>query len=120
MKHIKRFVAREWLVFLACLVIGLSATYFGAYYPEQWTGRYKEAELTSKQVDQWLANSTVDFTPLVPIMRRYTVPEFFHDLSRNRSHIDYLWLRVLSPFLGLCFLRSVFWAAKKLRMPLPA
>ena len=30
----KRRIAREWLIFLACIVIGLFATYFMLYSPE--------------------------------------------------------------------------------------
>jgi hypothetical protein len=37
---IKQRIAREWLIFLVCILIGLTATYFAIYFPVQYVGQH--------------------------------------------------------------------------------
>ena len=51
----KRRIAREWLMFLMCILIGLSATYFAVYFPVQYVGRHF-VEVTDAQSKDFLNN----------------------------------------------------------------
>ena len=146
---IKRRIAREWLIFLACIVIGLSATYFALYFGERVEMGFREIHtpgeapyptpddrpLTNKDVDNILSGRATPLPTQPPreAIWKYKKPgDLFNDLwpiieppsgLASRSYRDWneaavkLWLCILSPYLGFCFLRSIIWSVNTLRRP---
>jgi hypothetical protein len=160
---IKRRIAREWLIFLACVVIGLVVSYFAFYFP---SGHYESRLVDVSKSEEKQLNADyykVGFIPdgyqrvfdrslylknggnrndkyddliqavsyvwkrEVPVYRRKNPGDLFNDLwpiIRTYYHprrykwdeqAVKLWLCILTPYLGFCFLRSVIWSVNTLR-----
>ncbi|HTL78403.1 MAG TPA: hypothetical protein VL136_03275 [Candidatus Babeliales bacterium] len=60
-----------------------------------------------------IRNWKYDWMREEPFWRRGTIGELFADLRGDR----WLWVYVLSPYLGLCFVRSIIWSVNALRRP---
>jgi hypothetical protein len=129
---IKRSIAREWLIFLACLVIGLSATYFTLYFNERVQMGFK-TELNDEAgmpIPDWAR-------PAYPVYKSKNPGDLFNDLwpilqtqywggkPSAPTHRSYdwnetavkLWLCILSPYFAHLFLRSIIWSVNALRRP---
>ena len=131
----KRHIAREWLIFLAAITLGLLITY-GVFYLGRnvtWT-LYSQEPIPEYQ--RWL----VDQHPYKNYLGEYggtaysyskpkNPGDFFNDLwpivhtyySPRRYVWDEkavkLWLCVLGPYLVFCFVRSIIWSVNTLRRP---
>jgi hypothetical protein len=79
-------IAREWLTFLACFVVGVFLCYFAFYYH--------------------VLNS--------PYQNQYTkylnAGDMWHDLTR-RGSLN-LWATIFAPYIAVSVARSIVWAAK--------
>jgi cytochrome c biogenesis factor len=82
-------IAREWLIFLVCIVIGLFVTYFMSYYHV----------LNSPYHNQFTKNLNAG--------------DMWNDLFRRGSFN--LWATIFAPYLVVSVLRSIIWAAKSAR-----
>src|SRR6266487_6785685 len=97
--ELRRRIAREWLIFLMCILIGLSAIYCASYFPIRFEGISPDG---------------------VAVYRRQNPGEMFIDLSHGWGHYyrlngddasgSRLWLYALSPYFILCFVRSIIWS----------
>jgi hypothetical protein len=139
----KRRIAREWLIFLVCIVIGLLVTYFAVYFGERVEMGLREIHvpgetpyptpdnrpLTTKDIKDIISGRATPLPPLPQPPReaiwKYKNPgDLFNDLfpifytqpyhDWNEAAVK-LWLCILSPYLGLCVVRSIIWSVNTLR-----
>jgi hypothetical protein len=130
---IKQRIAREWLIFLVCVVIGLSAAYFTLYYNKRVQMGLIKTELkdaTGTPIPDWARDPQVVFkyknpgdmfNDLWPILQT----QYWGGKPSSPTHRSYdwnetavkLWLCILSPYFALLFLRSIIWSVNALRKP---
>jgi len=132
----KRRIAREWIIFLAAITLGLLITY-GVFYLGQnttWDYYQRGSEKRIPEDQRWLVLEQVDKSfdsPYPPSRiergyhRSFSKPknpgDLFNDLWPIRRYHEWdeqalkLWLCILSPYLGFCFLRLVLWSVNTLR-----
>jgi hypothetical protein len=93
---IKRRIAREWLIFLACIVIGLTVIYFRFYYGlHSGYARYSDAKYLNPG----------------DLLNDLLTPDHgYFDLNRLT-----IWLYVLSPYPAVLFARSLIWSVNTFR-----
>jgi hypothetical protein len=130
---IKQRIAREWLIFLAAITLGLLITYCGFYLGKNttWTSYYSGSEKPRWVVDERQSKDYYGrYTGVLYTIAKPKNPgDFFNDLwpivhtyySPRRYVWDEravkLWLCILGPYLGFCFVRSIIWSVNTLRRP---
>jgi hypothetical protein len=103
---IKRRIAREWLIFLLCTVIGLFIAYYVLYSHQ----RHYIPNLNDYHGD-YMVDEGVNAIPY-----RYETPaDMFRDLYSSAGLKS--WLYILTPYFALCFVRSIIWSVNALRRP---
>jgi hypothetical protein len=104
----KRLIAREWLIFLVCVVTGFFVAYYALYFNER---------------------VYMGYTASAGELFKYKNPgDMFHDLISDHARIltlhlrplgisdrSTLWLYVLSPYFVLWFVRSIIWSVNMVR-----
>jgi hypothetical protein len=100
-QSMKQRIAREWLIFLACAVIGFTLEYFTVYYPETRIERMHYIRVAS-------APSPDSFKE-APEYSRKSPGELIGDLLSGHGA---QWFAVLVPYFGLSLVRSVVWSAR--------
>src|SRR5262245_12726751 len=105
---IKRHIAREWLTFLACIMIGFSVTYFALYFNQRVFMGYSKPEfdpdayLASRPKPagepMWKYKNPGDlFNDLWPIINTSYYPRQHHEWDEQAVK---LWLCILIPYLS--------------------
>jgi len=127
----KRRIAREWLIFLVCIVIGLSGTYFTFYFGKRIVRGTHIEYVDSKggrhlsPYDELLEKRNPDDNAIhykkvvVSDWRDKNAKDLFNDLT-SRQYADRPYTRrlyVLSPYLVVLFVRSIIWSVNTLRRP---
>jgi hypothetical protein len=105
----KRRIAREWLIFLVCIVIGFLVTYSTFYDGQQVRMGFTKPE---GAIEAYLD----DRPQPVPqaVWKDKNPGDMFNDLTSGK-HITFLWLSVLSTYLVVLFVRSTMWSVNTLR-----
>ena len=105
---IKRRIAREWLIFLLCTVIGLFIAYYVLYFDQ----RHYIPNLNDYHGD-YIQDEGVNAIPY-----RYETPgDMFRDLYSGAGLKS--WLYILIPYFALCFVRLIIWSVNALRRNKP-
>ena len=105
---IKRRIAREWLIFLLCTVIGLFIAYYVLYFDQ----RHYIPNLNDYHGD-YIQDEGVNAIPY-----RYETPgDMFRDLYSGAGLKS--WLYILTPYFVLCFVRLIIWSVNALRRNKP-
>jgi hypothetical protein len=105
----KRWIAREWLIFLVCILIGLSVTYFAIYFPVQYVGQHfvevTDAETKDFLNDQYTAEGIIPhgyrrtnsfFNPPDGVTKNAKTMEESNDILNDRRYYTYDWEHVES------------------------
>jgi hypothetical protein len=99
-------IAREWLIFLGCIIAGLLITYF-AVYSSTPVYQYKEGQ--GGEVFMKYKNPGDMFNDLLSPFEGY-------GHYRRMSHdFGVAWLLTLSPYLTFSLLRSILWSVRTLQ-----
>jgi|SRR6516225_11327555 hypothetical protein len=115
----KQNIAREWLIFLACIALGLMGTYFFYErfngYGNSYERPYRHyANLGDFLNDLWPPIRTVysgsSAAPFPPPSAVTGTPHLVWD-----GQVLSTWLVICSPYLFLLFGRSIFWSVNTLR-----
>ena len=80
-------LAKEWLIFLFCSVLGATITYFAFYYH--------------------VPNNPYHF------MKYLNAGDMWNDMV-SRGSLN-LWATTFAPYLGISVLRSIIWAVRSIR-----
>jgi hypothetical protein len=135
----KRRMAREWLIFLAAITLGLLITYSVFYLGRNATWDYVQAdEKRIPEHQRWLIREIngFEFEGRPMSVRYFSKPKNPGDLvndlfgqssiigaSRIRLSVGghenalKLWLCVLSPYFVFVLVRSILWSVKTVRRP---
>ena len=105
MKNSKRIIAREWIIFLSSLFIGVSLTLAGFYLREP---RYSYSNKPSHIITNF------EIPPPPAKIRLNPVDDFFICFF-NRNYWLQTWLTVLSVYFVVQLVRSVLWSIKTLK-----
>jgi hypothetical protein len=122
---IKRRIAREWLIFLSAIILGLFITYGVFYLGRNNTWDYHAPPSYQDEDQRWLVQEREEKRfGLQGVHRYFAKPknpgDFFDGLT---SGVDApspylrlpLWLCVLTPYFVFWFGRSVIWSVNALR-----
>jgi hypothetical protein len=103
---IKRRIAREWLIFIVCAVIGLSVIYFAIYFSVQYVGQHfvdvSDAKTKKFLNDQYKALGVIPdgyqttnsfYHPPQEAPNNVRTREDFDNLLADRQYYDYNWQR---------------------------